>query len=51
MLDYLKVSDLLTPDERLMRESVRSFIDAELMPHIEEWFDSGDVPTRDIMLV
>ncbi|AFZ68671.1 acyl-CoA dehydrogenase family protein [Deinococcus peraridilitoris] len=50
MLDYLKVSDLLTPDERLMRESVRSFIDAELMPHIEEWFDSGDVPTRDIML-
>jgi len=50
MLDYVNVSALLTPDERLMRDSARSFIDAQLMPHIEEWFDSGDVPTRDIML-
>lgn len=49
MFDEFKVSDLLQPDERLVRESIRSYCDAELMPHIADWWDSGDFPVRDVM--
>ncbi|WP_104989607.1 acyl-CoA dehydrogenase family protein [Deinococcus sp. NW-56] len=49
MIDEFAVSDLLSPDEKLIRESVRSFCDAELMPHIAEWWDAGTLPVRDLM--
>ncbi|MPY67241.1 acyl-CoA dehydrogenase [Deinococcus sp. SDU3-2] len=49
MIDEFAVSDLLSPDEKLIRESVRSFCDAELMPHIAEWWDEGTLPVRDVM--
>ncbi|MDL2343069.1 acyl-CoA dehydrogenase family protein [Deinococcus sp. MIMF12] len=49
MIDEFAVSDLLSPDEKLIRESVRAFADAELMPHIAEWWDAGTLPVRDVM--
>ncbi|MCP2015082.1 glutaryl-CoA dehydrogenase [Deinococcus sp. HSC-46F16] len=49
MIDEFAVSDLLSPDEKLIRESVRSFCDAELMPQIAEWWDAGTLPVRDVM--
>ncbi|MFB9990590.1 acyl-CoA dehydrogenase family protein [Deinococcus oregonensis] len=49
MFDEFLVHDLLAPDERLIRQSVRAYCDAELMPQIAEWWDSGDLPVRDLM--
>jgi glutaryl-CoA dehydrogenase len=49
MFDEFQVHDLLAPDERLIRQSVRAYCDAELMPQIAEWWDSGDLPVRDLM--
>ncbi|GGR93623.1 acyl-CoA dehydrogenase family protein [Deinococcus sedimenti] len=49
MFDDFAVHDLLTPDERLVRESVRAFCDAELLPHVADWWDSGALPVRDVM--
>ncbi|RJF69017.1 acyl-CoA dehydrogenase [Deinococcus cavernae] len=49
MFDEFKVNDLLQPDERLVRESIRSYCDEELMPHIADWWDSGDFPVKDVM--
>ncbi|GAA5501681.1 acyl-CoA dehydrogenase [Deinococcus xinjiangensis] len=49
MFDEFKVHDLLTPDERLMRETVRSYGDKELMPQIADWWDSADLPVREVM--
>ncbi|CAM3340531.1 acyl-CoA dehydrogenase family protein [Deinococcus saxicola] len=49
MIDEFAVHELLTPDERLVRESVRAYCDAELLPHIAEWWDDGDLPVRDVM--
>ncbi|WP_309573474.1 acyl-CoA dehydrogenase family protein [Deinococcus sp.] len=49
MFDEFNVHALLTPDERLIRESVRTYCDKELMPQITEWWDSGDLPVRDLM--
>ncbi|WP_102128243.1 acyl-CoA dehydrogenase family protein [Deinococcus planocerae] len=49
MIDEFAVQDLFPTDERLIRESVRAFCDAELMPHIGEWWDRAELPARDVM--
>ncbi|KEF34777.1 acyl-CoA dehydrogenase [Deinococcus sp. RL] len=49
MIDEFAVSDLLSPDEKLIRESVRAFAEAELLPHVAEWWDAGTLPVRDVM--
>jgi glutaryl-CoA dehydrogenase len=49
MIDEFAVNELLTPDERLVRESVRAYCDAELLPRIAGWWDDGDLPVRDVM--
>ncbi|NTX98844.1 acyl-CoA dehydrogenase family protein [Deinococcus sp. JMULE3] len=49
MFDEFAVHDLLTPEERLIRESVRAFCDAELLPQVAGWWDAGDLPVRDVM--
>ncbi|OLV17734.1 acyl-CoA dehydrogenase family protein [Deinococcus marmoris] len=49
MIDEFAVHELLTPDERLVRESVRAYCDAELMPHVAQWWDDGDLPVKDVM--
>ena len=49
MFDEFKVNDLLQPDERQIRETVRSYCDAELMPHIADWWENADLPVKDVM--
>lgn len=49
MFDEFKVHDLLTPDERLLREMLRSYCDKELLPQIADWWDSGELPVREVM--
>lgn len=49
MIDEFAVQDLFPTDERLIRESVRAFCEAELMPHIGEWWDHAELPARDVM--
>jgi len=33
----------LTDENRLVRESARAFVDAEILPHIREWDEKGEV--------
>lgn len=49
MIDEFAVQDLLPTDERLIRESVRAYCEAELMPHVGEWWDHAELPVRDVM--
>jgi glutaryl-CoA dehydrogenase len=42
--DFLAVDDLLSDDERDIRDTVRSFAEAELLPHVAQWYDEGTVP-------
>ena len=42
--DFLQMDTLLTADERLVRDSTREFIDAELKPVIEGCFREGRFP-------
>ena len=43
-LDFLAVYGLLDQDERDIRDTVRAFAEAELAPHVAEWFDTGALP-------
>lgn len=45
--DYLLIDDMLTPDERELRDAVRDYARSELAPHAAEWYEAGHVP-RDI---
>ncbi len=42
--DFLAVDDLLGDDERDIRDTVRSFAESELLPHVAEWYDEGTLP-------
>ena len=46
MLDFYAVGDLLTPEERQIRASVRRFLDAEALPDIGRWWEEGSFPAH-----
>jgi glutaryl-CoA dehydrogenase len=43
-LDYYRVDELYSDEERLVRETVRSFVDAEVLPIIETHHRQGTFP-------
>lgn len=44
--DYFLIDGLLTDDERLIRDTVRRFIDREVLPHIGGWWLRGEFPAH-----
>ncbi|MFI9326974.1 acyl-CoA dehydrogenase family protein [Kitasatospora sp. NPDC052868] len=46
--DLLAVGDLLTDEERLIRDTVRKFADERIRPHIGDWYDRGVFPAREL---
>lgn len=45
-LDLIGFDALLSAEERATRDRVRAYVDAELRPHIAEWYDAGVFPTE-----
>jgi glutaryl-CoA dehydrogenase len=43
-VDYLEIDSLLSDEEKLVRQTVREFVDKEVLPHIEEWNREGKFP-------
>lgn len=43
-VDYLEVDSLLSDEERLVRQTVREFVEREVVPHIEEWNREAKFP-------
>ncbi len=46
--DLYGIDDLLTEDERDIRDAVRAFGDKELRPHVATWFDEAKLPAREL---
>ena len=46
--DLLQIDEQLSDEERLFRDTVRSFVADRALPHIADWFEEGTLP-RDIM--
>ena len=42
--DFLNLDELLTDEQRIVRESVRRFVDAQVMPVIAEHYMEGSFP-------
>ncbi|TDD38703.1 acyl-CoA dehydrogenase [Actinomadura sp. KC06] len=47
-LELFGVDDLLTEEERAIRDTVRAFGAKELRPHIAEWYRSGELPASEL---
>ncbi|MFI6843829.1 acyl-CoA dehydrogenase family protein [Kitasatospora sp. NPDC050467] len=46
--DLLAVGDLLTDEERLIRDTVRKFTEERIRPHLADWFERGVFPAREL---
>jgi glutaryl-CoA dehydrogenase len=42
--DLLRIDDQLSPDERLVRDTVRAYTADRVMPNIADWFEAGILP-------
>jgi len=42
------IDHLLSDEERAVRDTVRRFVVDHISPNIAEWFESGDIPARDL---
>jgi glutaryl-CoA dehydrogenase len=47
-LDLLDTASLIDQDALAMQHSVRSFLDKRVRPHVAEWFETGQPPTREL---
>jgi glutaryl-CoA dehydrogenase len=43
-LDYLEIDRLLTDEERDIRDAVRAFVRAEIVPNVDAWFEDAVFP-------
>ncbi|MGZ4449227.1 MAG: acyl-CoA dehydrogenase family protein [Nocardioides sp.] len=49
-LALLDTDSLIAEDDRAMRDTVRAFVDDRLRPELAGWYESGEVPVRDLAL-
>ena len=47
-LELFGTEALITDDERAIRDTVRSFAEKEIKPHLADWFEAGEVPVREL---
>ncbi|HKS97439.1 MAG TPA: acyl-CoA dehydrogenase family protein [Terriglobia bacterium] len=50
-VDYLEMDSLLNDQEKLVRQTVREFVDQEVLPSIEEWNREGKFPRHLVPLM
>ena len=43
-MDFLNVDHLLSDEERLIRDTVRSFVADKVLPYVGDWFEEGRIP-------
>jgi glutaryl-CoA dehydrogenase len=46
--DFLGIDHLLSDEERDMRDSVRAFVGDQVVPHVGDWFEAGQVPIAEL---
>ncbi|HWI72268.1 MAG TPA: acyl-CoA dehydrogenase family protein [Baekduia sp.] len=46
--DFLNIDHLLSDEERDMRDSVRAFVTKEIVPHVGDWFEEGEIPASEL---
>lgn len=47
-LDLLDLEQLLTDEERQIRDVVRKLVDARVRPHVADWYEAARLPAREL---
>jgi glutaryl-CoA dehydrogenase len=47
-LDLIAADSLLSEEERVIRGTVRRYLEDQVRPHIAQWFESGELPAREL---
>lgn len=47
-LSLFSIDSLMSDEERLTRDTVRAHLTANVRPHLNEWFEAGEVPVREL---
>tara|TARA_B100001996_G_scaffold299272_1_gene239687 strand:+ start:579 stop:812 length:234 start_codon:yes stop_codon:yes gene_type:complete len=43
-VDFYLIDELLSEEQKLIRESIRDFVNIEISPNIEKWFEENHFP-------
>ena len=43
-VDFIDVAGLLSDEERLVRDTVRAYVQARVLPNVADWFEEGILP-------
>ncbi len=46
--DFLDIDALLSEEEVLLRDTVRSYVENEINPHVGDWWDEGTIPHQQL---
>lgn len=47
-LGLFGTDDLISPDDRAIRDTVRRYVDERLRPEVAGWYEAGSVPAREL---
>lgn len=47
-LDLFDFSDLTSEEDRAITAVVRSYVEERIKPHVEDWFEQGNIPAREL---
>jgi len=50
-VDFVEIDSLFSEQEKLVRQTVREFVEKEVVPHIEEWNREGKFPKQLVPLM
>jgi glutaryl-CoA dehydrogenase len=48
--DFLAIDRMLSDEERDIRDTVRAFVQDRIVPEVGDWFETGEVPARELAL-
>lgn len=48
-LELFSLNHLSSDEDRAMASVVKDYVDANIKPHVADWFEKGEVPARDLM--
>jgi glutaryl-CoA dehydrogenase len=46
--DFLDIDSLLSDEEKLLRGTVRDYVQKEIVPHVGDWWDEGKLPQAEL---
>ncbi len=49
-LALFSTDDLLSIEDRAIRDTVRTFVDKDLRPHLADWYEDASIPARELSL-